>query len=348
MKNIIIILSLFLTIISCKPDSNNKDVNTEKALNNIADNIILKNYAEATENALALKESIITLKATVNEANLIIVKEKFLTAYDSYQKIIPFDFGPAVDNGISTLNIFPTDNSKVDANILNGTTDVASAANISATGFPAMDYLLFNDNNTNTLVKLADVNYINYLEAVANFTHSTISTVNNTWINSYKATFVSATKIDAGGSINVLANSFIHSFERDGREGKIGIPAGVRTLNQAVPTKCEAYYSGKSIQLAKTHIATLKSIFEGAGGESYKSILIELEDKELADKISKQFTTIETSLNTLTDPFSDMLTADNQAAISTYGEYQKLLPLLKVDMTAKIGILITYQDSDGD
>jgi len=32
----------------------------------------------------------------------------------------------------------------------------------------------------------------------------------------------------------------------------------------------------------------------------------------------------------------------------TYQELQKLVPLIKVDMTSALGVLITYQDNDGD
>ena len=40
---------------------------------------------------------------------------------------------------------------------------------------------------------------------------------------------------------------------------------------------------------------------------------------------------------------------NNKTALSvTYAELQRLVPYIKVDMTSALGVLITYQDNDGD
>lgn len=348
MRNFIILLNLLLAITACKTDDSSAKYDTSITLNNVTDNIILTGYQELANNTSLLQGNIDVLKSNITEENLIIVQNSFLSTYTTWQKISMFEFGPSVDEALTSLNIYPTNIDRINDNILNGNYNLESASNIVSTGLPALDYLLFNDTKANILIKLADLNYLNYLVAVTEQLATKSNTVNNNWKNSYSATFKASTAIDAGSSISILANAFILNFEKNGREAKIGIPAGVRTLNEAIPSNVESFYSGNSIALAKEQIAILKNIYEGNGSENYKAILTGLGKKALADNISSDFIAIETSLNTLTDPFSDMLTADNQTAISTYAEYQKLLPLLKVDMTAALGLLITYSDSDGD
>ncbi len=348
MKYLIIFFSLVMSFFSCETDTSSNKYETSTTLNNIANNIILVGYQELTTNTTLLKESVEVLKDNLTEENLTNTQNNFLNAYKSWQKVSMFDFGPAVDEALATLNIYPTNVDNININISDGNYNLETASNQSNIGFPAVDYLLFNDSKTNILVKLADTNYINYLVAVSDQIATKSTTVNNNWKNNYKSTFIAATAIDAGSSISILANAFILDFEKNTREAKIGIPAGVRTLNEAIPNKVEAFYSGNSILLAKEQLSALKTVYEGASSENYKGILISLDKKKLADNISQHLVNIENSLNTLTDPFSDMLTSGNQPAISTYGEYQKLLPLLKVDMTAELSLLITYSDGDGD
>ena len=38
----------------------------------------------------------------------------------------------------------------------------------------------------------------------------------------------------------------------------------------------------------------------------------------------------------------------NHRITQTYQELQQLVPYMKVDMTSALGVLITYQDNDGD
>jgi uncharacterized protein YjfI (DUF2170 family) len=47
-------------------------------------------------------------------------------------------------------------------------------------------------------------------------------------------------------------------------------------------------------------------------------------------------------------PWSDFVQQNPAESKEIYLEYQKLIPLIKVDLTSALGIIITYQDNDGD
>lgn len=348
MKKLLLIFALFITIISCETTDKKTDYETEVLLENLANNFILVNYNQLKNDALELKIYIDSLKQNPTALNLVTAQNQFVETYKSFQKISVYNFGPAIDNGQSSLNIFPANSSTINNNISAGGYDLASGANVQAIGFPALDYLLFHEDNINLISKFSDLDYSQYALDVAEQIYQKTNAIYSTWENSYQATFIANKGNQTGSSISVLANAYILNFERNGREAKIGIPAGVRSLNEVKPENVEAYYSEKSIVLAKEHILALKAIYEGNGNVSFQSVLKSVDQEQLANNINAQFDAILLSLNTLSDPFSDMLTADNQAALAVYSEYQKLLPLLKVDMTAALGLLINYSDSDGD
>lgn len=308
----------------------------------------MPNYTVLESKVSVLKDMLLVLKNTPTSANLLAAQNDFLEAYKAWQKVSPFQFGPAVDIALNTINIYPTDTARINNNIASGVYNLDAASNIVASGFPALDYILFFGTEPEILARLSNAATANYMMAVVEQMNTKVSSVKSTWQSTYSAKFIAATGNAVGSSLSQLTNAMILNYEKDAREAKIGIPAGVRTLNQAIPEKVEALYCKKSILLAKEHLEGYKDIFEGKNGESFKTILTTLGKETLANNISAHLVNVSTSLNTLTDPFDQMLINSNAPALATYGEYQKMLPLLKVDMTATLGLLITYSDSDGD
>ena len=55
-----------------------------------------------------------------------------------------------------------------------------------------------------------------------------------------------------------------------------------------------------------------------------------------------------TDLGSLNDPLSNEVTTNVSGVATTYQSMQFLVPTIKVDMCAALGVLVTYQDSDGD
>lgn len=348
MKKYIYFLAALVFFAACEPSSGGSKIDTAPMLTNVAENIILPNYAVLETKVSSLNDAVQDLKITPNTANLTVAQTTFLSAYKAWQKVSPFQFGPAEDIALNTINIYPTDTAQINGNIATGSYNLDAASNIDASGFPALDYLLFFGTETEILNRFSSPADSEYARAVSEQMKNKVSQVKNLWESSYKSTFLAATGTAVGSSLSELTNAMILNYEKNVREAKIGIPAGVRTLNQIVAEKVEALYSQNSILLAKEHLAGYKDLYEGKNGQSFKSILIAEGNETLANNISTHLSSIETSLNTLSDPFDVMLQNDNTAALATYAEYQKLLPLLKVDMTATLGLLITYSDSDGD
>ena len=104
MKNYIYIFAALVLIAACKPNSSSKNYDTAPMLKNLAENIILPNYISLETKAISLNDAVLVLKNTPNSTNLADAQIKFLEAYKAWQKVSPFQFGPAEDIALNTIN----------------------------------------------------------------------------------------------------------------------------------------------------------------------------------------------------------------------------------------------------
>ncbi|MCI5056718.1 MAG: imelysin family protein, partial [Flavobacteriales bacterium] len=239
------------------------------------------------------------------------------------------------------------DTAQIENNIANGSYNLAAATNLDAKGLPALDYLLSSPNAFN---KLSETNRLQYFEDVFDDMFNTISSVLTDWSN-YESSFTSDIDNAAGSPISLIVNQLNFDLELL-KNARIGIPLGKKTLNIAQPKQVEAYYSQWSLELTRTHLTALKSHFEGQSGQGLDDYLNFLEAKHgetlLATAILDQIAVIEGKLNPISDPLSDRVTDQTTDLDEVYNEIQKLVVLTKTDMPSALGVLITYQDNDGD
>ncbi|MDO1502670.1 imelysin family protein [Winogradskyella maritima] len=84
------------------------------------------------------------------------MRASWLNAYKAWQHVELFEIGPAETVGFQlNMNIYPTDNEKIDGFIVNGSYDLSLSSNRSAKGFPALDYLLNGLGDTDTIYLLS-------------------------------------------------------------------------------------------------------------------------------------------------------------------------------------------------
>ena len=354
-----------LSYTGCK-DNNDEgnttsDYNRVELLANYSANIILPSYADLESKATQLKEKTDLFIATPTSSTLIEVRESLLQAQLSYQACSPFEFGPANDNTLrSILSTYPTSETLINQNIVSGAYDLYSASNIAAKGFPAVDYLLYDVQKTDqdiidAFTTASDAtNRKDYLLAVVEQVLSVVKQVNKEWVSEgYQQVFENSNGTAVGSSTSLFLNALVLDFERFIRDGKIGIPAGVRSLGVPNPEKVEAYYSQESLPLVKKSIEQYKRTFNGttASGENQAGFDDYLKHEgaaTVATKVNTQLDLILSNLNALNGPLSEDVVNNKIQIKEVYDEMQKAIVLLKVEMPSALSVLITYQDSDGD
>jgi predicted lipoprotein len=357
---VIAILIAAAVIQACKksgapPSTTGGSFDRKGMLTNLSTNIIVPGYA-------AFDSAITDFNTSPNATKLTGLQAIFKTAYEKWQSVSTFDFGPAAtENMRISVNDFPADVNQINSNISAGTYNLASLSALPAQGLPAMDYLLFGtgvDNNAILVAYTTDSQAANrktYLATISALIKTKADYVFNVWKTNYPATFINASGTDVGSSIGQLTNELNEDFEVL-KNYEIGIPSGTESMGTVFPQKVQAYYSKISLQLALLHLQAIQNIYlgqsaqgNGLGFDDYLTFAkAQYNGGSLGTAISIQFTTAAAKLNALTDPLSAAITANPTAVNAAYAALQLQTVLLKTDMPSALGILITYGDTDGD
>jgi uncharacterized protein len=370
-KNIIGALGIglmFVIFIACKKKTTSADKETsfDKSLmlNNYADNLIVPNFRNFKTALDSLTISFQNFVQTKTPLSLNDVREKYRIAYIKFQHIASFEFGPSESELVrANFNTYPCNSAQINANIASGNYNLGTLNNLDAKGFPAIDFLLYGTTETDVeIVALFDTeakgsNRISYINACLNDMQTKVNTIVNAWMSSYRNTFISSTGAQIGSSLGLLINQL--NFEIDLlKNAKLGIPLGKKSLGTALPEKCEAYYSNTiSVMLAKECLLAIENNYlghslsgaDGIGIDDYlEAIKAQRGSETLNNAIKNQFVIAKSKLGTVPEPLSTSVIDAAAAVDAAYLEIVKLLVLLKTDVPSALGVIITYQDGDGD
>ena len=369
--SILCISFIAVLLVQCKKKKE-EEANPESSfdktgmLANIGDSIIIPAYSDFKISIDSLKYFNDLFAAAPSLINLTNVQNRFLHAYTSYQNLSAFEFGPA-DNELirANFNTFPCDTIQINSKIAVGDFNFSTVADLDAKGFPAIDFLLYGsiqDNNSVLIKFTTDANAVNrknYLTALVTELKSKTDIVNTAWSGSggnYIATFKSNTGTNVGSSIGMLVNQLNYDLEFL-KNLKIGIPLGKKSMGTILPNKAEAVYSTESLMLAKEQLKSLENIYlgrnvqniDGLGLDDYLAHLAAQHSSgPLNDVIKSKFISAKIKLAAIPETLSQTILSNPNVVDSAYAELQQLVVLLKVDMSSAMGILITYQDNDGD
>jgi predicted lipoprotein len=350
------------------PGDNAKD--RKPILTHWADNIIVPSYA-----AFKVKFDVMQGKADAftnapGTASLAELRAAWVDAYVEWQKVELFEFGPADRYTLRNFfNIYPTDVSGIEANINDPATSLDLPASYARQGFPALDYLIngvgADDGAIVAYYTTAPdaAKRIAYIKRITARMNTLLTSVITEWNGAYRDTFIGKTGLDVGSSTGLVVNAYVLYYERYVRSGKIGIPSGATIASTGVPypEKVEAFYKkdisqalAKNAHLAAAGFFNGNNVLTGAEGPSLASYLDALGAKDavtgtmLSALIRAQFSDISTKLDQLSPSLYQQVQTNNQAMVDTYTAMQKLVRMLKVDMTSAMSITITYTDNDGD
>ncbi len=342
--------------VSCEDDnplSTKVDFDRKAMLTNWADNIIIPAFENFNQEVSTLSAKVDAYVANDGTVDLNAVRQQFQTTYIAFQSVKPFEMGPSEDVSFrASMNTYPADTVKIANNIGSKNYNLQAASQLDARGFPAMDYLLFG-NNTN-IETSADAKA--YLSALMQDIQTLTSSVNQNW-KAHRNDFINASGTDIGSSLGQVVNAINKDYEII-KNAKIGFPAGKKTLGKPFPHTCEAYYGGFSLELAEANIQAIYNLYRGTyfnetqKGLSLSDYLIALDanhnDTALDVAIDEQFRSAIATLAEVPNPFSASVVNEVSKVDAAYLEIQRNVVLLKTDMPSAMGVLITYQDNDGD
>ncbi len=375
-KNILFFVSTFLLIVlfACKKDNKLKfdennpsvdDYNRQLMLTNYTNAYILPAYTAYKNELAQLQTETQIFNTTSNLVNLIQLRTRWENALLIWQDVAFLEFGPAEYIALrSQTNIYPVDTLLILSNISSGTYNLQAASNYVAKGFQGIDYLINGIGTSDQEIVdyfNANANAKTYLTNVVTELKTNADYVYNEWVSNYASTFISNSSSNAqGSSVSDMVNALNLHFETYIRKGKIGLPSGVFNgfTQTPMPKHVEALYMNESLPYVYRSLNSFHKFINGnsyvtnVAGEGFDDYLLFINANSgstgLETAINNQIVSINNKLALINDPLSNEVLVNNQAVKDVYQQMQMLVPKMKVELTDALGVLITYQDNDGD
>ena len=349
--SILLLIAVVSMASSCNKPEEVVPFDKGSLLTNFSDNLIAPALSNLESAMVQLQSDFVEFQAAPTQANLDVVRESWKQAYLSWQMVKPFDVGPIRNYGFKgSTGTYPTDTTKIEANIASGSYNLASAANVDAIGLSALDFLLYRFDALTYFT--GDAHYMTYASDVIAKLVSETTTVKNEWA-SYAPTFKASTGTETTSAFSELVNEFNRDYELI-KTAKVAIPSGVQSLGIPLPEYIEARNSGFSFELIRQNVRAINNIYQGnsnltgVDGVGFDDYLVHLERTSLDQTISVNFNEIIAKLDSFNGTFEEEINTNTQGVNELYNLLQGQVVNLKTDMTSAFGVLITYQDNDGD
>ena len=325
-----------------------------------ANDIILPAYEKFQVQITTLDQAVQDFTTNPSTELLEVTRNALKESWLEWQNVAIYLFGPSENVALrKSMNTYPTNTSKIEDNILNQNYILSSIDNQAAIGLPAIDYLLnglSTDEASIVGLFLDNEKRGTYLKELASDLKTRVDKTVSGWASSgdnYAATYSNANGTDIGSSLGILMNAIDLHYQRFLRDGKVAIPAGIRSAGVPRPKATEAYYGGYSVDLLVAGLQAYQRLLEGIGQDEINregifDYLLALDEGMLAEQIKGQLESAIVAAAKLSDPLSQNIEEDLDQVTEVFLEMQKVVPLLKADMASKMGIIITNTDNDGD
>ena len=360
------------------PDAINYDVNAKKddnnciyeqfdkqgLLQNLNNNYIIPSYSAYKNAILNLDSKVDDFVQDPNDSNLTLLRSQWHDALLTWQDVAFLNFGPSEYILLtSQTNTFPVDTLLIDSSISDGNWNFSFTSYFDAKGFQALDYLLNKRGQTDYQICQSFHSSENkklYIKEISTDLKNNINYVFDEWA-SYSTDFMEDYESNADGSaVSNIVNALCKHYEFYVRRGKVGLPLGVFNgfSQQEMPHLVECYHYGQSLPFAIRAVNAIQQFIngysystgeDGIGLEDYMDFVnAQYNGEDLSIATNNQLQLIIDNLNQLNDPLSNEILTNKVEVSNAYENMQQLVPLIKVDMTSALGVLITYQDNDGD
>lgn len=323
---------------------------------NAADNVIVPAYDKASSEAQNFQSAVYNFTADPSEENLLLLQSEWKEAFIAWQGAVPFNFGPAEDGSFKTIqediNIYPVNTDKIEGYVNSGDNSLDNFDR-DTRGFSGVDYLI-NKGTSIEVVNSFDTNRKAYLEAIAADIVTRIENVRTLWKESYRDEFVGNTSTSAGSSISYYYNNFVISYEGI-KTYKLALPAGMGVgQSDVAPELLEAYYGEVSLDLVKANMTSVENIWygkssSGLDGIGFDDFLLTVDGTVLKSATITSLDNVWSKVNAIPEgSMIETLNKDPATVKEAVYEMQKHTRYFKSDLSAKIGVAITFSDGDGD
>ncbi|WP_339723387.1 imelysin family protein [uncultured Paraglaciecola sp.] len=344
-----------------------EDLNTEFAvyLTDLTDNLIIPAYANfANKTQLLQTQSYSFCEAnTPSNTDLQSFKQSWLEAVQAWQNIQWLNLGPVLDETRSLRIQFwepGTDAVKngVEALLLRqGETidvDLLSGVNVGAQGIPALEYLLYPTNSSDSLINASNkAKRCEVATAIADNLFNMSSEIHSQWQTSYRETLITGinefTSVqDAVEELVTLWLEHINIVKDD------KILAGFGDTSPGVAQNAEHYLSDASLSSIAVNTATFLSIYTAGDGQGFDDILsTTLSQQTIATQVNTDITAAINRIEAISQTFNTFSATiandDGRAQLTTLvDELNTIRDSLTIEFIQALDISTGFNATDGD
>ena len=350
---LLVCISLFsYLLVACNPKKveQSNDFKKGDLLTNMA-TVIQNDYQLLLDEVIKFESGYNQFLNSKSQTDFDTAKVRWERSYMKWQSVLAYDFGPGMENNLKTnLGTFPTDTLKVVNYIKENKYDFSTISSNVAKGFHVFDFLLFRNNS---ITYFSDKYYADYGIAVISQMKALLQNTISGW-NTYQNKFIASTGTESTSAFSMFVNDYIKAYE-ECKWTKVGIPLGKQSLDVVQPTYIETPRAKITWKLLIANIKAVKRQFNGdmqsgKQGIGFDDYLKAVNKSDLVSTINNEFDAIINTVQGFNEDLETMLLnpSKKKQVDDLYTQIHNLTIHLKTDMTAAFGIMITYQDNDGD
>ncbi len=353
MKKSILTL-LFLALLSCSSSDDSPTFDTKKMISDITNTIIVPKIKTFNKEAALLNDVINTFTNQVSTINLEAAKQQWKITAKAYANIYTFNIGPSRAQYYNLkLYNWPTNPNAIENFITNNATitpELITSFSTQVKSLSAIEYFIFNTNETSTLTSFEDGKRKQYLKLIAEELATNANSLELLWGSgdNYANTLIENTGTGIDASLNLIYNGTYNVIDTS-KKTKVGKPAGLEKSSNRDPKLIQAQFSKTSIALLIENINSIEQLFFNTNGLGLSDKIASItKDDKLSNDLKSQLSATKSSLNAISNPLFDAITTNHDQVTAAYNEYKKLIVLLGNDVRSTLSIIITTTDTDGD
>lgn len=333
----------------------------------LTDGHIIPRYTAMQVEAQALKEStdVFCALPSATSADLVALQQNWQGVNDVWQQIQWLKVGAMVENDrLLRMQLWPDDNDAVGRGVTDlvaeqfvVTAEYVSSQNLGAQGIPALEYLLFPEIASDSLLTANDrEKRCEVSSAIAQNVLNMSAAIATDWQTTggnYRAEFVGGTGdfTSIQNVVEELTTNWLQHIEivEDTKLNEvIGdiAPGNVRTA--------EHYLSDTSLISIGNNIQSFLSIYTNDEGLGFDAILLDfLEQVSINDEITTSLTDIVMQIEQINQDFDsyEIMLADTEgreALTNLVTEMRVLIDLIDTSFTQALDLNLGFNSTDGD
>lgn len=352
MKRLVLLLALASS--ACPPKSASNDPASVKAVADVANTVALPAYQGFDDAAARLATSCAALAGDPTQATLTAAKADWKSARVALRKTDAVAFGPIEDLRISdNVDFWPANADALEAWVAGSDAldaDAVDAAGANLKGFPALEVLLFTDDEATLLGKLSvEARRRTLVRELGASLAREAKRLDDAWKGEAGYAHQLATPgsgnadfPNAKAAVDTVVNQSYFVIDQVAN-GVIGKPFGKQNGGVQDPSLERARLSANTLQEIHATLDSAKAVYDGGLGA-----LLTARSPDVATQTQAAWDEAYKRLSETPETFAQTMAAQPSLVESLYQAVRELKNTYGAELATALAVTLRFSDNDGD